>query len=73
KENELTKAKSQLASVEHELKDADKFDNQKLMKAAGSVVASINAKYIETKKELDTVKEALAKLRAEYQAAKSQN
>lgn len=68
-EKEIRRAKNELAFIESELASVGK-DEGKIMKAAGSMVAAINAKYEETKRDLEGLKAALAKIRLEYEQVK---
>ena len=72
KTKEVMLAKKELEFIEKELSNIGKYESTKIVEAAGSVVASINAKYELIKKELETIRMAHTRLKAEYENAKTE-
>jgi chromosome segregation ATPase len=67
KRKEIALTKKELEFIESELATVGRSDNtKKIVEAAGAVAASINAKYEETRKELEIIKVALARTKEEY-------
>jgi uncharacterized protein (DUF3084 family) len=73
KKKEILDAKKELEFIENQLYSVGKRDDsKKIVEAAGSVVASLNAKYDAAKKELEIVKAALARVKNEYEMTKTE-
>lgn len=68
KAKEIALVKKELEFIEKELARVGREDrNKKIVEAAGSVVASINAQYDAVKKELKILRTAYERLRVEYE------
>ena len=81
KKNEIMLAKRELGFIEKELLSlsqrqiplvSENNDTKKIVEAAGAVVASANAKYEASQRELGVVKTTLAKVKEEYEASKNE-
>ncbi|HWY35009.1 MAG TPA: hypothetical protein VNX68_10205, partial [Nitrosopumilaceae archaeon] len=65
--------KKELEFIEKELASVGKeFEGKKIMEAAGTVVASMNARYETMKKELEIIKIAHTRLKNEYETTKKE-
>jgi hypothetical protein len=73
KKKEILDTKKELEFIENELFSVGlRDDSKKIVEAAGSVVASLNAKYDATKRELEIVRIALARVKNEYEMTKAE-
>ena len=70
---EIISAKKEIEFIENELASVgQKDESKKIVEAAGSVVASLNAKYDATRRELEIVRTALARVKNEYELTKTE-
>jgi len=73
KKKEINTVRRELEFIERELASSGQKNNtNKVVEAAGAVVASINARYEAIKKELEIIKISHARLKTDYESVKKE-